>query len=78
MYININYPNIKEKDVDTLGKRIKYLKEKKVLSEPLKMNNLKVSRNKFAHEVGEYSTWDEVKNALKDIDNELRHLKIIS
>jgi len=84
LYIETTYPELKKKEVDTLGKRIKKMEEKMIFSDmnssnhSAKMRSFLKNRNKFAHEVGEYSSWEELGKALEDIDNELKHLKIIT
>lgn len=76
IYIHNEFSNVKSRDLDSLGKRIKFLEKNAVLQNPALMKVHQLTRNTYAHEIGKYAKWTDLWQVVVDIENELRHLGI--
>ncbi|MBL0075849.1 MAG: hypothetical protein IPP41_07905 [Rhodocyclaceae bacterium] len=60
---------------DSLGKRILFLEKCNALSNPGYLRDIKNMRNRFAHEVGKYATWQDLWVVLDGVRNEIQYLQ---
>jgi len=75
-YIGPNH-QANAKNLDALGKRIQYLGKMGKLKDERRLLQIKNDRNKFAHEMDQYATWDDLTTLLADIDEQLKYLGIL-
>ncbi len=73
-FICANYPGTKP---GKLSQMLFFLEQQGRLNDPQRLSGIKDARNKYAHEPGEYGTWDELTALLADLDIELHHLGVL-
>ena len=76
-YLFINDPNAPRKKTNSLGNRIKYLDRKGKFKAGSRLKDLQNTRNRYAHELDQYGTWEEMDRLLSMIEYELKHLRIM-
>lgn len=76
-YLFIKDPSAPGKKTNSLGNRIQYLDGKGEFKDGSRLRDLQRTRNRYAHELDQYGTWEDMDHLLSVIEDELEHLGII-